>query len=231
MDYDPQYVYHLCDIIFSTADILKRHMDSKHAQDTKQGHTCGECAKSFNCKDNLRRHQLTCQAIHFKCPRCHHILKDIASLTHHMGLCPIPICGTCQEQFVKLDQFREHQKSHWKWKATSEPLTPKLKKWKYEGWFHCHVCLNSFASREELFHHKLNHMDDPRAYPPMEPHFDFKDEKLNAFLHDKSVRWLPISISHSPFPWYAMDGLTKSIRPLTSWLTSVTMKASSSICR
>ena len=163
MDYgtmDSHYVCDLCDITFTRDDNLKRHMESKHGWDTKQGHTCGECGKSFSRKDALRRHQLTCQAIHFKCPRCHRMLKDITSLTRHMGLCPIPTCGTCQEQFVNLDQLREHQKSHWKRKATSNPLAHKLKKRKREGWFHCRVCLDSFASREELFHHRLDHMDD-----------------------------------------------------------------------
>ena len=125
---DSQYVCDWCDISFSRDDALKRHMESKHGRDTKQGHTCGECGKVYNRKDNLRRHQLTCQAIRFKCPRCHRVLKDIASLTRHMGLCPVPTCATCQEQFVNLDQLREHQKSRRKRKATSDPLAHKLKK-------------------------------------------------------------------------------------------------------
>ena len=87
MDYgtmDSHYVCDLCDISFSRDDALKRHMESKHGQDMKQGHTCGECGKRFSRKDALRRHQLTCQAIRFKCSRCHRVLKDIASLTRHM---------------------------------------------------------------------------------------------------------------------------------------------------
>ena len=183
---DSQYVCDLCDISFSRDDALKRHMESKHGRDTKQGHTCGECGKSFSRKDALRRHQLTCQAIRFKCPRCHRVLKDIASLTRHMGLCPVPTCGTCQEQFVNLDQLREHKKSHQKRKATSDPLAHKLKKRKRDGWFHCRVCVDSFASREELFHHRLDHMDDSQAYRLVTPHFDFEDEKLNALLRDNA---------------------------------------------
>ena len=125
---DSHYVCDLCDISFTRKGDLKRHMESKHGLDTKEGHTCADCGKSFNCNDNLRRHQLTWQAFRFKCPRCHRILKDIASLTRCMGLCPVPTCGTCQEQFVDLDQLREHQKSHWKLKATSDRLAHKLKK-------------------------------------------------------------------------------------------------------
>ena len=202
MDYsamDSPYVCDLCDISFSRDDNLKRHMESKHGRDTKQGHTCGECGKGFSRKDALRRHQLTCQAIRFKCPRCHRIFKDIVSLTRHMGLCPVPTCRTCQEQFVELGQLREHQKSHRKRKTTSDPLAPKLKKRKRDGWFHCRVCLDSFATREELFHHRLDHMDDDRAYRPMEPHFDFEDEKLNALLRDNAElifshhRFTPVS--------------------------------------
>ena len=201
MDYNSQYVCDLCDISFSRDDNLKRHMKSKHGRDTKQGHTCGECGKGFSRKDILKRHQLTCQAIRFKCPRCHRVLKDIASLTRHMGLCPIPTCATCQEQFVELDQLREHQKSHRKRKTTSDPLAPKLKKRKRDGWFHCRVCLDSFTTREELFHHRLDHMDDDRAYQPMEPHFDFEDEKLNALLRDNAE----LIFSHHRFTLVSAD--------------------------
>ena len=204
MDYnnmDSQYLCDLCDISFTRNSDLKRHMESKHGWDTKQGHTCGECGKSFSRKDALRRHQLTCQAIRFKCPRCHRVLKDIASLTQHMGLCPVPTCGTCQEQFVNLDQLREHEKSHRKRKTTSDPLTHKLKKRKREGWFHCRVCLDSFASREELFHHRLNHIDDSRAYRPVTPHFDFEDEKLNALLRDNAQ----LIFSHHRFSLESAD--------------------------
>ena len=115
MDYsamDSPYVCDLCDISFTRNSDLKRHMESKHGQSAKQEHTCGDCGKGFSRKDALRRHQLTCQAIRFKCPRCHRVLKDIVSLTQHMGLCPVPTCRTCQEQFVELGQLREHQKSH-----------------------------------------------------------------------------------------------------------------------
>ena len=180
MDYNSQHVCHLCDIPFNRQDALKRHMESKHGRDTKQGHICVECGKGFSRKDALKKHQLTCQTIRFKCG----MLKDIASLTWHMGLCTVPTCATCQEQFVELHQLKEHQKSHRKRKATSDPLAHKLKKRKSEGWFHCRICL--FASREELFHHRLDHMDDSRAYRPVEPHFDFEDEKLNTLLRDNA---------------------------------------------
>ena len=157
-----------------------------------------------------------------------------------MGLYPVPTRGMCQEQFVDLDQLRKHQKSHQKGKATSDPLTHKLKMRKRNGWFLCRVRLDSFASREELFHHRLDHMDDSWAYWPVTPHFDFKDERMNALLCDNaklifatiaSVQQVLISISHSPFPWNLTGGSMKFIRPLISWLTSMTMKASSSICR
>ena len=133
MDYnnmDSPYVCDLCDMSFSRDYARKRHMESKHGLDTKEGHTCADCGKSFNRNDNLRRHQLTCQAIRFKCPLCHRMLKDIASLTRHMGLCPIPTCGTCQEQFAYLDQMREHKKTT----GNEKPLpTPSLTSSKSEN--------------------------------------------------------------------------------------------------
>ena len=212
MNYDFQYVCDLCDIRFSRADAFKRHMDSKHGSKL---HACGDCGKGFSRKDNLRRHQLTCQAICPKCPRCHCILKDRASLTQHMGLCPVSTCGMCQEQFVELDQLREHQKSHRKWKATSDALAPKLKKWKREGWFHCRMWYTSFASREELFHHRLDHM----AYRPMKPHFEFEDKKLNALLHDNAK----LIFSHHRFSPVSADFnflLTLSLKR-DGWLNKI----------
>ena len=221
MDYDSQYVCHLCDISFSKAANLKRHMDSKHALHNarKLGHTCGEYGKGFSRKDILKRHLFTCQALRFKCPRCHRILKEITSLTRHMGLCPIPTCGMCQEQFVELDQLREHQKSHRKRKAPSDPLTHKLKKQNCEGWFHCPVGLDCFPNREELFHHRLDHMDDARAYRPVEPHFDFEDEKLNVLLGDNAA----LIFSHHRFSPVSADfnfPLTLSLKQ-DGWLNEI----------
>ena len=52
--------------------------------------------------------------------------------------------------------------------------------------FYCRVCLQSFVNREELFYHKLEHMADSRAYHPVEPHFDFEDERVNALLRENA---------------------------------------------
>ena len=53
----------------------------------------------------------------------------------------------------------------------------------------------------------------------------------NSFLATiASVRRVPIWISHSPFPWNVTGGSMKFIRPSILWLTSITTKASSSIC-
>ena len=90
----------------------------------------------------------------------------------------------CQVQFVELDQLREHQKTHRKRKAPSR--AEKKKRRRNHGDFHCQVCLHSFTTREELFHHKLDHMEDPRPYHPVEPHFDSDDETMNALLRENS---------------------------------------------
>ena len=52
--------------------------------------------------------------------------------------------------------------------------------------FYCHVCLQSFMNREELFYHKLEQMADSTAYHPVKPHFDFEDERVNALLPENA---------------------------------------------
>ena len=197
---DPQHVCVLCAQTFSKKSNIVRHINNTHHQvSVKQ--ECADCGKTFNRKDNLKQHQSICLAIRFKCPRCHHILQDIPSLTRHMGLCPEPKCTVCQEQFVDLNQLQEHKKTHTKKrKATSIPDS-KMKKGRRRnhGDFHCRVCLDSFITREELFHHKLKHMEDPRPYRPVEPHFDGEDERMNSMLRENagfifiSHRFTPVS--------------------------------------
>ena len=166
---------------------VQRHINSKHHQDSVK-HECPNCGKTFNRKDNLKQHQSICQAIRFKCPRCHRILRDIASLTQHMGLCPVPTCTMCQEQFVELNQLQEHRKTHTKKRKTASIADSKMKKRRRRnhGDFHCRVCLDSFITREELFHHKLEHLEDPRPYQPVEAHFNWEDERMNSMLRENA---------------------------------------------
>ena len=46
--------------------------------------------------------------------------------------------------------------------------------------------MQSFATRQELFLHKVSHMEDPRAYLPVQPHFDVEDERMNSLLRGNS---------------------------------------------
>ena len=89
-------------------------MNAKHLQDGVK-HECTDCGKTFNRKDNLKQHQSICQTIRFKCPRCHRILRDIASLTQHMGLCPVPTCtvsgAVCGTKSTARTQEDPHQKT------------------------------------------------------------------------------------------------------------------------
>ena len=109
------------------------------------------------------------------------------------------------------------------------------------GDFHCHVCLDSFTTREELFHHKLEHIEDRRPYRPVEPHFEWENERIKQCVAWKcwidfyppppppiaSLHWVLISIFLSTYCWIVMDGSMKFIRPWISSRTSTMTKASS----
>ena len=40
----------------------------------------------------------------------------------------------------------------------------------------------SFMTREELFHHKLTHMEDPSPFHPSHPFFNFEDDRIKQLL-------------------------------------------------
>ena len=178
---DVKCVCSICKVSFSRAVDLERHHKTKHGDTV---HTCPKCGKSFNRKDSLQRHRRTCQALRFKCPRCHGLKENIQDLTAHMKLCPVPSCKKCHQEFVELDQLKQHQKTHTKKRKALAPLT--LAKRKKKGEFYCRVCMQSFATRQELFLHKVSHMEDQRAYLPVQPHFDFEDERMNLLLRENA---------------------------------------------
>ena len=105
-----------------------------------------------------------------------------------MGLCLVPTCAICQGQFVELDQLWEYKKTHNKRNSVSNSnsILKKKKRKNSREMFYCHLCLQSFISRKELFYHKLGHMADSTAYHPVEPHFDFEDERVNALLRENA---------------------------------------------
>ena len=43
-----------------------------------------------------------------------------------------------------------------------------------------------FTTRQELFLQKVTHMEDPGAHQPVEPHFDFEDERMNTLLRENA---------------------------------------------
>ena len=168
-------------------------MKVKHNQGENR-HECDECGKLFNRKDNLQTHQSICSFVKYKCPRCHRIMRSMEELTRHMGLCPTLECSKCGEPFVELNQLRQHEKTH-------------SKKTKNKDDFHCRVCMQSFPSRQTLFSHKLRHMEDPTPYQPVQPHFDYADEKLNDILRQNADfifshhKFSPVSALYN-FPLY-----------------------------
>ena len=178
---NPKHVCSSCDASFSRVDALKRHLENKHGNRT---HICPECGKSYLKNDVLQRHRRTCQSLRFKCPRCHQLKQNVQDLTAHMKLCPIPTCEGCQQEFVELNQLKQHQKTHTKKRTAPLSLTPTKRRKK--GEFYCTVCMQSLATRQELFLHKVSHMEDPRAYLPVQPHFDVEDERMNSLLRGNS---------------------------------------------
>ena len=119
----------------------------------------------------------------FKCPRCHRFMSSMNSLTEHMGLCSIPTCGQCQDQFVDLDLLKEHERLHKKWKAGASHRG-SAKKPKSRRQFHCGRCLQSFEDRGEWFNHQLVHREYAQIFQSVQPHFDFEYEQLNQLLEN-----------------------------------------------
>ena len=197
---DARHMCTVCNVNFSRSDKLKRHQETKHGD---ASYICLQCGKSFNRDDNRKRHQRTCQSSHFKCPRCHGLKQNIQDLTAHMKRCPVPSCEECQQEFVELDQLKQHQKTHTKKRKAPASFTPTKRKKK--GEFFCRVCMQSFATRPELFLHKVSHMEDQRAYLPVQPHFDFEDERMNSLLRGNADlifrhhRFIPVSADYN-FP-------------------------------
>ena len=99
-----------------------------------------------------------------------------------MGLCPVPSCNVCNEVFVDKDQLSEHHHLvHRKRKAPTVSSTGS-KTAKRVAKYYCRVCLVPFMTREELFHHKLSHLEDQTVWRSVEPHWDFQDPEVNRLL-------------------------------------------------
>ena len=108
---DVKCVCSICKVSFSRAVDLERHHKTKHGDTV---HTCPKCGKSFNRKDSLQRHRRTCQALRFKCPRCHGLKENIQDLTAHMKLCPVPFLqkmspGVCRVRPTQAAPENSHQ--------------------------------------------------------------------------------------------------------------------------
>ena len=199
---DPQHVCVLCDQTFSKKSNLVRHMNNTHHQvSVKQ--ECPDCGKTFNRKDNLKQHQSICLAIRFKCPRCHRILQDIASLTRHMGLCPVPKCtlsGTvCGSESAARTQENPHQKtqSHFHPRLQDEEET-QTKPWRF-----------SLSCVFRLVHHKRRTLSPqtkthggPKTLPTCGTPLWWWRRKVEQFVAWKCWIYLYLTSLHSGECWF-----------------------------
>ena len=160
---------------------LKKHLvrHIKAAHETEE-YPCERCLKSFNRKENLKCHQVTCK---LKCPRCEEQFIERADLVEHMKLCPLPSCDICKTTFESKTQLRNHGKKHEKKsnKRKATPIPSSSKKRKISA-FTCNICTDNFERRQELFQHHIHAHANLDAWTTQYIEPDFEDEKLNDII-------------------------------------------------
>lgn len=133
---------HICQMVFSTADILKRHQRKVHSQG-KAKYPCSDCDKSFNRKQNLKCHRLKeHEGRGFRCNTCSKLFLTSQSLRHHRKThesAPEAKCIFCDKAFNQERYMREHAMG-----CCHNPMQLKLK---------CPSCPKVFHHRKSLNHH------------------------------------------------------------------------------
>lgn len=108
-----QHVCAICGDTFELKSLLKRHMRSKHCNDTFNCHLCGrvflrKCGLSSHI--NMHAKQKGC-----KCDICHKEFHDVSSMRRHQRMhtgVKGYACDICDKQFWRKDNLQDHIKKH-----------------------------------------------------------------------------------------------------------------------
>lgn len=78
---------------------------------SKRGHSCDECKKTFETKIDLEGHQKLCGAFYSKCSFCQVSFHDKEILLQHLKHCnpeTLALCASCGEEFRNIYKVMEH---------------------------------------------------------------------------------------------------------------------------
>ena len=149
----------VCDSTFTQRSDVSRHHRNQHGGEK---FACSSCDKSFSRCDNLQHHQKSCSGQVYQCPRCHRKMSSMKKLTSHIGLCSVPTCGSCGEQFAYLEQLQEHKCTAHRPAAKrqipneDQPDHPQKAKKTVRESCRCGACLSAYPTRAQLIHHRID---------------------------------------------------------------------------
>ena len=152
-------------------------MRTKH---TASDFKCDTCQKPFSRLDSLKRHQQKCLQKTYPCPRCERKFTSEEELSNHMGLCRVPTCGECGDEFATNKHLLDHKKSHAK-RTAAATAGPSKRRRKLSS-FHCRECNSVFDDRKQLFQHQIQAHEDPQLWNRTPEVTEFEDDELNLVI-------------------------------------------------
>ncbi|XP_044268229.1 zinc finger protein OZF-like isoform X18 [Tribolium madens] len=164
------FTCHLCEMIFTTKDVYKKHMDV-HAGKLPYG--CGQCEKRFKNWRSLTHHvDVDHEGKHFICEVCG---KELSSRRHlaihsriHTGEKPYS-CDICNKRFARKDTLTCHSRVHTKEKpfmcqvcsktfSQKGSLSLHIKSIHKNDTYDCAICAKTFVSQSSLKAHTKSHL-------------------------------------------------------------------------
>lgn len=142
---DTEHKYDICNKIFETSCLLKKHEKVHSAQ---QFHKCAECGAEFTQKANLTRHSVihSDQKRPFVCDKCGSAFTQIGSLTRHSVVHSDQrrpfICDECGTGFTRKASLVRHADIHLAQNKRS---------------YLCNECGKCFGRKDTRDHHMLVH--------------------------------------------------------------------------
>ena len=161
MIYQPEFNIYFCNCCFKS--FLDIHCLRRHVSVHRGVHSCGECGRSFNRKDNLDEHSCGVTAksyVPYRCKICGRGFKESRDVDLHLRLHPSSTrCSTCLRHFVDEESCARHEcdpKLHYCpicLKGFNNKSVYKKHQKQHPSYFACETCKKMYATRKELILH------------------------------------------------------------------------------